>query len=116
MEEDYSKRELDMKFKNSDEKNDAWSATILQKIEETHKERTAALEDMRKHEIAPLTVQVTKTNGTVTFLTKMVYMALGALLLLVPWAGWVTTEVLTREVQLDRDDVVQIIYEETEDY
>lgn len=45
--------------------------------------------------ITPLTTQVTKTNGTVKWQTKMLYMALGALILLVPWAGWVTTQILT---------------------
>ena len=68
MEKAYSVRELDAKFKNSEEKNDAWSATILSKIEETHKERTAAIEDMRKHEILPILVQTTKTNGRVGIL------------------------------------------------
>ena len=71
MEKDYSKRELDMKFKASEEKNDAWSATILSKIEETHKERTAVVEDMRKHEILPILEQTIKTNGRVTRLEKM---------------------------------------------
>ena len=70
MEKDYSNRELDMKFKASEEKNDAWSATILSKIEETHKERTAVVEDMRKHEILPILEQTIKTNGRVGILEQ----------------------------------------------
>lgn len=53
-EKDYSKRELDMKFKNSEEKNDAWFATVM-----------AAIEDMRKHELQPILKQTTITNGRV---------------------------------------------------
>ena len=60
--------------------------------------------------INPLTQQVTKTNGTVKWQTKMLYMALGALMLLMPWAGWVTTTVLSQEkdaiTKSDIDDAV----------
>lgn len=55
----YSKRELDMKFKSSEDKNDAWSATIM-----------SALEDMRKHELQPILKQTTLTNGRVGVLEK----------------------------------------------
>lgn len=65
--------------------------------------------DIKSHmdaAIAPLTTQVMKTNGTVTFLTKMVYMALGALLLLVPWAGWVTNGLLDdRKNAITQEDI-----------
>ncbi len=60
--------------------------------------------------INPLTMQVTKTNGTVKWQTKMLYMALGALMLLMPWAGWVTTTMLSQAkdtiTQADIDSAV----------
>lgn len=49
--------------------------------------------------IQPLTAQVTKTNGTVSMLTKLVYMAMGALIILTPWAMWVTETVLKLQAQ-----------------
>ena len=67
---DYSKRELDTRFKNSEEKNDAWSATILRAIEDGNRVHQNSLEDMRKHEIQPILVQTTLTNGRVGALEK----------------------------------------------
>lgn len=75
--------------------------------------------DIKSHvdmKIEPLTAQVTKTNGTVAWQTKLLYTGLGALMLLVPWAGWVTTQILENEDSLTRDDVIQIIDDSLEDY
>lgn len=66
--------------------------------------------------IRPLTEQVMKTNGTVKWQTKMLYMALGALFLLTPWAGWVTTHILSQAKPLSKDDVEQIIDDRLVDY
>lgn len=69
----------------------------VRQIEEKFKVQTDDLKEHMGLLINPLTAQVTKTNGTVQWQTKMLYMGLGALFLLVPWAGWVTTELLQRE-------------------
>lgn len=69
--------------------------------------------DLKEHIgllITPLTEQVTMTNGTVKWQTKMLYMGIGALLLLMPWAGWVTTTLLSQEknsiTQSDIDNAI----------
>lgn len=38
-EDTYTKVELDKRFKSMEEKNDAWSATIMKAIENSHKEQ-----------------------------------------------------------------------------
>lgn len=73
-EERYSVRQIDDRFRNQ-------------------------TEDLKEHMnllISPLTKQVTLTNGTVKWQTKMLYMAIGALMFLIPWAGWVTTTILSQ--------------------
>lgn len=73
--------------------------------------------DLKEHitsVISPLTIQVTKTNGRVRWLEKMIWMALGALALLTPWAIWMTSRQLEQPKQLTRDDVVDIIYQVSE--
>lgn len=59
MDRAYSKRELDMKFKTAEEKNDAWSATIMEK-----------LEDLDKYKLTPTLDQAKITNGRVSSLEK----------------------------------------------
>lgn len=47
--------------------------------------------DLKEHmtlHLDPLTKQVEKTNGTVKFLTKMIYVAIGALIILWPIMVW----------------------------
>lgn len=44
--------------------------------------------------------QATKTNGTVKWLTKMMYLATGALAILTPVAGWLCTSVIKDETQI----------------
>ena len=50
----YTKRELDLLFRSAEEKNDAWSGTILQK-----------LDDIEKDKIDPMLAQTKLTNGRV---------------------------------------------------
>lgn len=47
--------------------------------------------------IAPLVIQVTKTNGRVGLLEKMAYISLGAIPLLSIWAGWLTFDYLEQK-------------------
>lgn len=50
--------------------------------------------DIKEHidlKIEPLTAQVAKTNGTVRWQTKMLYVAIGALPLLSAWM-WIITQ------------------------
>lgn len=59
--------------------------------------------DLKEHfdlKIEPLTTQVTKTNGTVRWLTKMIYVALGALPLLSIWAWIITQQFLSSQTEL----------------
>lgn len=88
----------------------------VRQIDEKFKSQTADLKEHMGLLINPLTTQVTMTNGTVKWQTKLLYMGIGALILLVPWASWVTTQLLDRGDQLTRDDVEQIIIERLDEY
>lgn len=50
--------------------------------------------------ISPLTKQVMLTNGTVKWQTKLLYIGIGALVLLTPWASWVTVSLLSQDKNL----------------
>ena len=53
--------------------------------------------DLKEHitlHIDPLTKQVTMTNGTVKWLTKMTYLATGALIVLWPIMAWFVRDYL----------------------
>lgn len=109
-ESNYTKRELDLLFKNLTEKNDAWSAAILNKIDETHRERTQALDDMREHEVKPILEQTTKTNGRVSTLEKRAdkndrwrSWLTGAAFILVPVFISVCSWVILRQLSLDKE-------------
>lgn len=45
-------------------------------------------------------IQATKTNGTVKWLIKMMYLAIGALAILAPISGWLCTSVIADERQI----------------
>ena len=106
----YSKREMDSFFKNASEKTDAWFATVMAKMQETHKERTEAIEDMRKHEILPILEQTTRTNGRVSKLEtradrhekRWVWLT-GAAFILVPVFLSVCSWVVLRQLDFDKD-------------
>lgn len=44
--------------------------------------------------------QAMRTNGTVKWQTKMIYLAVGALAILMPIAGWLSTSVIKDEAQI----------------
>lgn len=75
--------------------------------------------DIKEHitsVISPLTIQVTKTNGRVRWLEKMIWMALGALALLTPWAIWMTSQQVEREKPISKDEVETLIDDRLTDY
>ncbi len=78
MNEDYTKRELDSRFLNLEEKMD------------THFEGNAET-------LSEIKAQVLKTNGRVNWLEKAMWTALGALPLLTVWAGFLTKEILDQK-------------------
>lgn len=68
--------------------------------------------DIKEHitsVISPLTIQVTKTNGRVRWLEKMIWMALGALALLTPWAIWITSHQLAQKDAITQVDLDQAV-------
>lgn len=74
--------------------------------------------DIKEHislVITPLTEQVTKTNGTVKWQTKLLYIGIGALMLLTPWAGWVTTQLLANKNYVTQDDLKTALDQAFED-
>lgn len=53
--------------------------------------------DIKTHissEVAPLTEQVKATNGRLRFVEKLMWTAMGAVSVLVPWAAWLTLQAL----------------------
>lgn len=84
----YSKRELDMKFKSSEDKNDAWSATIM-----------SALEDIRKHELQPILAQTTITNGRVSALEKWRFWLTGGSVVFMLISGFFFKEYIPSRIE-----------------
>lgn len=105
----YSKRELDLKFQNLQEKNDAWSATILNAVESGNKSHSSAIQDMREHEIKPILEQTIKTNGRVNKLEaradrherRWTWLT-GAAFILVPIFVTVCGWVILRQLEFDQ--------------
>lgn len=99
MEKAYSKRELDMKFKSAEEKNDAWSATILEK-----------LEDLDKYKLTPTLEQAKITNGRVNKHDRRWVWLTGCAFIFVPIfvvvAGWLIKGQLStdQKIQTAVDD------------
>lgn len=57
-------------------------------VEKMMKESTDEIKTFISLKVDPLTKQVTYTNGKVRFNEKMIYMALGSLVLVVPMLSW----------------------------
>lgn len=57
-------------------------------IEKMLSEQSADIKEHMDLKIAPLLTQVLKTNGRVTFNEKMIYLAIGALIILTPVFSW----------------------------
>lgn len=80
MDKNYSKREMDLKFKSAEEKNDAWSGTIMEK-----------LEDLDKYRLTPMLEQVKITNGRVSSLEKWRTYITGAAAVVLIGVGFIGT-------------------------
>lgn len=52
--------------------------------------------------------QTNKTNGRVNWLEKTMYMALGALAILTPFTGWLTTDYLRHRGDSDKVSAQQV--------
>ena len=93
MDRAYSKRELDMRFNSIVEKNDAWNATILEK-----------LDDLDKFRLTPTLEQAKKTNGRVDRLEKWRVWLTGCSFVFIPAftavAGWFIYTQLTLEAAI----------------
>lgn len=122
----YTNRELDMKFKSLEEKNDAWSATILRAIEEGSKRSQESLSDMREHEIKPILAQTRLTNGRVGKLedraaqteSLITWMKGGAYFFVpafVAVSGWLIVEQLSTDKAID-EKVYQSVQAELSNY
>lgn len=94
MEKAYSKRELDLKFKGSEDKNDAWNATILEK-----------LEDLDKFRLSPTLEQARRTNGRVDKLERWRVWLTGGAVVFIPAftavSGWFVYTQLTIQEAID---------------
>lgn len=68
--------------------------------------------------IAPLVIQVTKTNGRVSVMEKMVWMAAGAVVILTPFCVYLATKVTDLELKQARQpELIRTAIEETfQDY
>lgn len=89
MERMYSKRELDTKFKSAEEKNDAWCASILEK-----------LDDMDKYRLTPMLEQARITNGRVSSLEKWRTWLTGAAVVFLLVAGFFFKEYLPSKIDM----------------
>lgn len=74
----YTNRELDLKFDSVKELMDAHF-------------------DAQNTKLDSIDDKVTKTNGTVRWHTKLLYLSMGALPLLTIWAMWLTNETLNSQ-------------------
>lgn len=90
MDRQYSKRELDLMFKNYEEKNDSWNATILEK-----------LEDLDKHRLTPTLEQAKKTNGRVDKLENWRIWLTGCAAVVVPISIWLFYKWVTIDQQIN---------------
>lgn len=79
-------------------------------IERMLDEQSAEIKDHIDRAVDPLTIQVTKTNGRVSMMEKMVWMAAGAVVILTPFTYYLATQISTIREDL-RDETRQAIDE-----
>lgn len=81
-------------------------------IEKMLSEQSADIKEHMDLKIAPLLTQVLKTNGRVTFNEKMVYTAMGALIMFTPVFSWFILDYIAFKEDLPRtvrESVIQVL-------
>lgn len=68
----------------------------MDEIKRLEERLEAQSKDLKEHftiQLDPIRIQTTKTNGRVSIMEKMVYMAAGAVVILTPFTYFIATEV-----------------------